>query len=78
MMVLYSKVFLENLNVWTDVVYDAITKFMPLHYSPFGNRALEVRVYNIIQHDYYSKTPLSNFGSIVDNYIYIYRNFSRI
>lgn len=74
-MVLYSNIFLENLNVGKDVVYGvivscAITKFMPLNYSPFGNRALEVGAYNIIQHDYYSKTPLSNLGSIVDNFIY--------
>ena len=74
-MISYSEVFLKNLNVGKDVVYGviiscAMTKFMPLHYSPFGNRALEVGAYNIIQHDYYAPTQLSDFESLVDNFIY--------
>ena len=74
-MVLYREVFFENLVVGGKVacgviVSSVVNKFIHLHNFPFWNRAFEVGVYNIIQSDYYSFIPLSDFGSPVNNFIY--------
>lgn len=71
----YHKIFFDNLLFGAKIgqaviVSCIITKNIPLNQFPFYNRFLEVGFYNIIQHEYFSSIPLSNFKDPINNSIY--------
>lgn len=71
----YIKIFKDNLllgaNIGQAVIVSCIlTKPLILYKYPLANRVLEVGLYNLIQNEYFSPIPFSNFNNYIDNSAY--------